>query len=1272
MATIEFMTGEANTNNPAEQGNQPPEPAANGPEPPNGGRPPVAAAGQGGGDREGSPRSPEGLRMPENPHSPEFELFGSLLVEEIIKLETTLSYERMHLENQGLITTSPEFNQSGRYLNRLYQELKKYIDVMSQHRNDLVPLDDQERYQAPAEQSADQAAADQPQSEQAAPQNQAGTEYERARARGELAPLAGLLNSFANPAERTAEVERQLLIYLREAHRRGLLTNATDVLDSTFQALQAGNVPGSPEEFIESRLRVARISAAAVYAKRQNELGMRDLKGIWIFYILLARERMLDIVNEVEQVTSPEEGEWDPAKAKEENYWRASSYPEYYEVTARTKEQFARARDTFLQMIKKRGLGLGPETVFAHLENFRKSFGRQAAEMAQEGVVSYDFAKNIRLELEGLSYLWGADYANEVYNPDQYKQFMTAMALHEGPERWTMVARSGEGRVAVSTWKWDRDPRLKLYHNPCGSRGQLANDTVTQNYLQQQIWQIIVEENMGVVIKDYEPRLGRPDPATDARNDEERAEARQKNIDRIGIYQSDEAFMNLYEGFEKRNAQGVVEERGYAHLDNWRKYGDLPESQWPKHLVNSVRIGKVQEKISQLRQQVINGQERSVSSDTDIPLMNRLLDRLRELNNEDEEAKVAEQNIRGITEADKKAYEAARDKANDSFDVAFQMIGASGEKVRRGGGVFYVDRNIYIQAYEKLEHIEDRHLSIDQRRAKRVGRILWFKRTPGAKLNPEDQDFNDRQMSPQEKMDYVDHMPVYMAEKFVQFAENWTKMMYGDDSIIWKEPEFKRRVEIKDENGNYRYPNFRAEYRAAMMKLARNRAEAQIKRNGFQAKLEWARYPADYLEKNGNKKAVTAFAPMMINTPTGGNINPQTGRLENAHAESKPADFNTTQTHWLSRWTSHTYFFYQQENRHMLLKPYVREQARRIKAGLLRAEDADQLAVFLLIVDPSLERVKQQGDSDMQREIEMVGAAVEESYQSHWRINRNLHRLFLPPDGNVHKMRMGYNREDYGGSSRFAMRIRDLVASQPRRFARRGAAIIADMPMEISSMPDIWGAEGMMGAISMFADPIRPMAAQGIASQFALTKFIDQMGYGWELFGALVGKLDGREVVDREGLYEKPTNNADKLQKWKQKGFNVQTFIEDQNDLFYAYVESFQRLDRVLKILRVLNTKTRNAEAPLWTEKKDIFLPDGSYNLELASDRDVGTSRHSAKIFYDTFIDWLTARGPGSGADTYPEEAPMYGWLNLIIVEDKDKPGKKKRIRDWLWEKMGR
>lgn len=1238
---------------------------------------------------EAGGKPPEHIHWPENidklevVKSPEFALFGEFLVQEIIRLEG-MPYDVRYMVNGNetgneIITFTPI--EKGYYLDRLYADLRKYVGIISKYRNDQVSPQEEKLYETQAKREIQQIV------EQTSGEGVPAPEYQP----NTLGRISDLLSRYQS-GER-GEVETKLFIYLKEASRRGLLKDAEDELVETYKAIKAILIPPgqSVENFINQRIQAVTNAAIGTFVKlsenRPDEL--RPLAGIGEFYALLARQRLEKMIRGLESPPVREtEGEWNPEKTgREENYWQNSpSYPEYYNVSARTQEQFIRAKETFLQMIKLKGLGLAPETVFTHLQNFRKTFGTQAGKMAGEGNISPDFAVNIRLELEGLSFLWGANYANEVYNPEQYKQFMTELALHEGPQRWVRVARSGDGLVAAHSWKWDKDPRLNLYHNPCGSRGQIANDTLAQNYLQSQIKKIMIEKGAGIIFKDS------------------------SKLDRIGIHQSDESFKALYDGFDNGN----------AHIADFEKYATrlladgthilfsaeqlnaiYKNPNLAADLKRSIRIGKVQFLINELRNRVRSGKRAFTNIDQEIITKDETKDekklgRLREMNlgNPNE----------GITKEEEDAYKDALAKSDDSFDVAFQMVGVSAEKVRRGGGVFYVDRNIYVQAYERLQHIDNKYLNEEQLKAKRIGRILWSLRTPGAKLNNSTKDLNDDltdqefydKLSTIEKTDYVDHMPVYMAEKFVQFAENWTKMKYGDDCPIWDQPGFKERV--RD------IPNFRAKYRAAMMYEARTRAQEQIKRNGFQAMLQDADYDFTFIDKkllkdikeekilnpktgkpirlpvyiNAKKVDDKArnFRAMTIKTPKG-EIDPQTGKMRVTKMDEDPADFQTTQEHWLSRWTSHTYWFYQQENRHMILASHVFEDAEKIKKGELREKDANPLAVFLLILDPSLKRVRKVPDNQEQ-EIEMMGAAVEESYQSHWRINRNLHRLFLPVDGNPHRMRMGYNREDYGGASRFSVRCRDLMASQPRRFARRMAALIADMPMEITSMPDIWGADGIMGAVNMMADKINDIADQRIASQFALTKFNDQMGYGWSLFEALVGKVNGREVVDEEGLNEKPTNNSDKLQAWRQKGFDVTAFPERENELLYAFKDSFGRLERVLKIMRVMMSSVRNAQGILWLEEKDIYLPDGdTYNPEHADDKNNGTSRHSEGIFYKTYIKWLMSKGPGGGVQAYPDDAPIYTWLYNILLTDKyDNEKKRKNARrtlaDWLFEKMGR
>lgn len=106
-------------------------------------------------------------------------------------------------------------------------------------------------------------------------------------------------------------------------------------------------------------------------------------------------------------------------------------------------------------------------------------------------------------------------------------------------------------------------------------------------------------------------------------------------------------------------------------------------------------------------------------------------------------------------------------------------------------------------------------------------------------------------------------------------------------------------------------------------------------------------------------------------------------------------------------------------------------------------------------------------------------------------------------------------------------------------------------------------------------------------------------------------------------------------------------------------------------------SSTRNAQGLLWVEDQDIFLPDGMYNDKLAANRDVGTSRHSTKIFFNTYIKWLLSEAKGGGVEAYPDDAVIYSWLGRILLADRyDEEKKKKKtqrtIAGWLFDKMAR
>lgn len=1213
-----------------------------------------------GGSPEQPPPGTGGPEGPRGPKPPEMEdkewetspLRGRWIVERILELEAQ-SYDERYKVKTGLLSTpdSEKYTkETDTYLDKLYKDLQDYVRALKRTRAGGKEYDPRKRYEVePKYQSVEQAVEAFLAEVRAEQQSQLEQE-ERFPAEdlsdlerdGGLATLIEKNRNLRTPASERPAIEEGLLKYFREAKNKGLLKSTDDILRSIYQAYSDGRIPRDQLRGVLRERLIPKnpddkseviLAEETIFISQASDPDVIRLAEVWTPYITRALFRFENLLMGREQPTYID-GEFrldrlqERQVESEEVYWRASpTYPEYYEVTARTTEQFIRAKETFLQMIKGRGLGLAPDKLFPHLENFAKVLGRAAVEQARRGNVTPEFAEELRLEFEALSYVWGADYSAEAYNLDMYHRFMMAMALHEGPQRWVRLARSGDGQVGAFLWRFDNDPRFTLFYNSGGSRGQIGNDTVTQNNLQGQIREIIIEEGMGIALKYYDPydeKLNGDQPeAIEARKvralelgrieaklrsgreisqlseDEQKIyNAFRNNLEQIGVHQSDTRFKNLYQGFDAADSHI----KNYLEFKDDLESGRMNQDQLPSRLRKSIDLGRVQ-------LQLKNGKK------------------LTELSLEDQ---VIYQNARAQVEA--------------NFEVAFQMVGVTGEKVRRGGGILFVDRNSDLRNYKQhLQQWKD----IPDGREQRIGRVLFKLRglthlpeeERVAHLNKSDQEFYQT-IPPEQRLDVVDSLPVYLATQFVQYAVTRTKIEYSDESNVWDRNGFNRQgfIEIERDGKRVRLIT-KAAYRTYMVGQRRKQAIDKIHENGFESKF--------------------VFPKIIFNTE--GDV------VSLAENEPETIDIQAASESVFSLWSSHTYDSYQQENRHMLTDPEVIAAAKRIRAGD-KPEDEDLLAIQLLTIDPTLRRTARLPTHQMSREIIIYDAAVEESNYGHFQIDSELFERFLPQDLSSDEMGVGYNREDFGGVLRHMVADKEYVSVHHKRFSRRYATELAHSPMRLSSHPDKLGAKGVLGLIEMHADPIGAIANQRIASQFALTKFINEMRYGWMLFGALYGYEDSEKGIDVEGLYEKPTNNNETLNKLQSKmteilvGKNKDAEVE----LLHAIIESFGRLDRILKLIRVKESTVRNAQGALLTHEADIFNEDGSFNQDLVwGDKNTGSSRHSQQVFYESFIKWLT--DPKRGGAAYPDTQWWYQFLLKPCLLDPTIT----RAR-WIFNKLGR
>jgi len=193
-----------------------------------------------------------------------------------------------------------------------------------------------------------------------------------------------------------------------------------------------------------------------------------------------------------------------------------------------------------------------------------------------------------------------------------------------------------------------------------------------------------------------------------------------------------------------------------------------------------------------------------------------------------------------------------------------------------------------------------------------------------------------------------------------------------------------------------------------------------------------------------------------------------------------------------------------------------------------------------------------------------------------------------------------------------------------------------------------------------------------------------------DIFTALVGDTDPQTKEHIFGLYEKPTDNNEKLHKFYSSVRDILGSPEKkilpsphvQIPFLYEFLETFGRLTKVIKLMRSTYTNIRNSAGALDLEEVDVFLPDGSLNTAIETDKKIsgetGTARHSQTKFFRSFTEWLLNGSPGGGGDVYEGELFWNQCLRArrVGVIGKDKEGQiivgdaGETFADWVLSKI--
>lgn len=1369
---------------------------------------------EGGTEKEGWP--PRGLERLFEPN-PEFEYSperGRWLVEEVAYMETKLPYsKRWDAEN-------------GPKLVVLSQELIKFVWVMERDRNKEAPFSTEADHKVERRSgvtlwqttiNAYKELVERGVSQVDQEQGVSPVDFTEIDARGhDLTTLTAKFEDLSvSPAERV-QVEKDLLEYFKEAKRKGLLIGIDEIFNTLYLDYEGNKKPVDYIKAVLDQKTVvdparnpqpeAYITAMDKLRRRATDPGVNPrLLGIARAYIEWNRAKFRDILDGIDP-GDYREGEWRVPDERDkgevsETYWEPSpNYPGYYIVHARTPTQFLTAAETFLRMLKSHALGYAPGELTQFAQNFKNFLNAEATKLASEqrgfpespNKMTSEFVDELRQKFDGDFYSWGAAYYGDHYNKDGYKQYFSAMALDEGPQRYVATIQSNDGGTGFHAKNQDNINGLFEFSlNAQGSRGQFK-DSIVQNYIYGVVTEIQIEQGVGAIIKDYDhrdPTGGSSPQAFEVRlqrakrleqleehlrrnqynlaslteedqKDYLRAQAQtRKNIKRITLHQSKEAFASSYEGFyngdtHRNNYREYVEKRG---LDP--KVTNPKDPKYlPKKLRDSVRLGRIQVEMDKLRQEVRTGQVTLRSGET---LIGQLV------------------TLKRIDRKDRNFYEDAYDRSKASYETALQLQGITQETTVRGGGVYFVYRNKYERAYMearerfleeegerltkarlRLEELkikwleeEETKLTLEGRKKRweqdaHTGWVLHEIRM-GKRLEtfPQYEKNLYLALSPEDRKTFIDNMSTQLTTKAVMAVANAIKMKYADDAPIWQREDLKKFIYDEDETGHFKYPNFRAVYRTEMVKRAVERATEEVFTNGYDAKFSDQEYkvlnfdpdrkkkaltldkipiknaqiilkrphifgytelgqPVVYFGQNGqpvdleeadfdeNKQVIIYDMPADIKRNgqvmtqrkkvnlnnllnQGGYVAKEwmtpDGERRTTMMEEVSLDFATAYASYLALHTANTYFAYQSNSTDSLIPDWVQKQAELIRDGVLRQEDADAFAGLLLTLDPTLCRLRKFEGAQMALEGIVFDAAVDESYMTWVGVRNALNKKFSPRDGNSEFMQMGYYIEDRGGDARFTLMIHNLVSKMPKRWARRLAAGLGDLPIYGTTTADNVGADGLTELVSFMDDAIHRISDQRIVSQFGLMKSINLFDNGAKLWFTLIGGTDQQSGQPVEGLLLKPLANNDQLVRAWKTG-SIFTDPAALNQFLYQLKETFARVEKSLKDIRTMYSEARNAQGALLLDKTDVFLPDGRYNPDINIDRNTGTSRQIAKMFWNAYVDWLISREPGGGVDFYGESAAFYDLLKTTlkiydgkeVIDDPDG----RTWGDWLFDKM--
>lgn len=1009
------------------------------------------------------------------------------------------------------------------------------------------------------------------------------------------------------------------------------------------------------------------------------------------------------------------------AQQEEGRYW-ATTWSGYYDITARSLEQFEAAVTSFSTYLTSGAIERDPQKLLQQLQYFEQDYSSKA-DANLHTKAERDQAAAFRHQLRAYVGFWSADYFASLANTQAYKEIM-ANTLNglEGMSVMSATMKAHGGLVGLAIRLMDRDKRflnLTRYH---GENGNFALDStfrdeqgpvVTKSGDLEYEVRVKTEQLLTEELAIYD--LRRTIAGIDNPTLEESADQRNANLNNLVHFQTTDKFMGHFKiDTRAYNIRQALREGGKISREDADYYKDKINQ--AKAAVGFARVAHsalgeralkaAPSYIIEIRKKAENGNyldqnDLEINSEGKLLYNGNPISRKAFIEEIERKQRVGQQIPEGLLEI----YN--REKTDLAFLRAVAQKQASAQKLSSK------EQERYWKLKDKVP------------KSKEAKRQFWRKLFSVAK--GKGSLYDDALVEGLGfKMERTDYVSKELAIKYMQFAENLARIMATMENKKRKDrgEELLTAYDIAKKAKAFRWQARRQiDLHGLQAKILDERGEEVFFKgqaakvidviNGFEV------HEAQFLKEGKGtidlESAVSVTTLVKDIAKERGLTKAQVDQqIESLKQEAKQkleqlkreqgyiaVDFDGASSHAISQWNDQTYLALQHEIRSQILQPATLEAALRIRQGKSKPEEEDIVASLLLQIDPTLERIRHvEIEAD---NIALIHAHVEQSFQGHWRIIRELDRLFIDVAGEQPDKRTYYGIPN----ERFA--IKELiwnankVAREPERFARRAWALIPESPVHWSSLADTMGQDlsGMMGIFersSWFNKEINKEVTDSNVTAAWYENIIK--AYDVYVMFAKSGKVSTNPNEIVTSLLIKPFNDLDASEKINDF---VKAMMNPANEIsmYQGMRPLLGRLEALLKGVEAMDN-TRASKGALWLEYADIFFDedgkrakvlyydehsgevdksDSKKQIEVMEDgekrivrhyisnpnvmKDTGSGAHSAYTFYREFIRYANE----FGVDDYKAQAWAIWMMGKKGSKRKKSDAEFKDFWDWFGSK---